>query len=951
MTEETARVLMGAGVECVCRGPIAIKGKGTLITYFVTSPQEGGSLTDPMGLKRGNSCYFLSRKDDEGALLRNPLGKQPAGGGGKLTTTDTTVVDIKPVFLEVPSQDQQKVLATEDKGEETENMQEQVATDNKSSLLSSVSGDPSQNNCSINSEANKKETSSSILQITKLPKQVPTIKYTESVNVKADNDNREQAGVRVARNDSQRSNISIEPDNRSIILPIGSNIDVRVPIFQDSTANIQNREINQQSIVIVNNMYSSPITSINMAASDASPSISIINIHPIATSDCVTCSTQVAPVCCTNAAGNERRSSLVHPGSAPHECLDKSTYVPMKSNTSPTRGRRQEDELISPTMSSLYPSLPSKQINVNTNTLPVSTSHDSNVTVQSGTVNEGKNDTSNDFLRMETQPSSLVCPHTLSLATIIPKSLDTESNSTPQLKEASVSYMVNETKFMLPSDPFREKISSCASEISNPNLSFPAADEILRTDSDNDASARKGPASSPTAVDDITSVNSVGKCCINLQAGNSEKVSCNMLPDSLLGREECNVIYDTPIMSHSYPDYCQEVIFHNRKTMFLPFHLPSPPELYNSFIAVTSPVFSHSNIPSPILTTSPPVCYPFFPGTTCSTPPDTPPADTQLMAICTSHPSFTELDQRTVPPVLKVSLSEVQEVSEESNQPESPIIEFQDKNEAPKDLVIKEPRTLSTKDITCPYLKSFNEERENMRLGRGSHAEAEPYFPFNINDIPKRNRSMSVQEGRISLVKMKKFQHPIYSRIKETTRKKIREAFMGSTKSVDKLTPAKHIYDDLFSSESTEDSASESGGTDDQSSSYTSDKCRSKNVSTNKGVPCDGDKGVSGQLLSASNVLKENELGTENCGKSDIEIAGDTDTQSAEEASSTRKLRPDRFSPTIPRKFSKFCDSRSTESIFSRLGTTSKEEKQLLDRKIHVLPNQAQQRKRNQVFV
>lgn len=37
-TEATAKVLMSAGYTCECRGPIYVKGKGTLTTYFVKTP-------------------------------------------------------------------------------------------------------------------------------------------------------------------------------------------------------------------------------------------------------------------------------------------------------------------------------------------------------------------------------------------------------------------------------------------------------------------------------------------------------------------------------------------------------------------------------------------------------------------------------------------------------------------------------------------------------------------------------------------------------------------------------------------------------------------------------------------------------------------------------------------------------------------------------------------------
>ena len=37
VTEDTAKVLINAGYDCECRGPIFVKGKGTLTTYYVNN--------------------------------------------------------------------------------------------------------------------------------------------------------------------------------------------------------------------------------------------------------------------------------------------------------------------------------------------------------------------------------------------------------------------------------------------------------------------------------------------------------------------------------------------------------------------------------------------------------------------------------------------------------------------------------------------------------------------------------------------------------------------------------------------------------------------------------------------------------------------------------------------------------------------------------------------------
>ncbi|XP_073947635.1 adenylate cyclase type 2 Ac76E isoform X2 [Choristoneura fumiferana] len=44
VTEDTAKVLMNAGYTCECRGPTYVKGKGTLTTYFVKTPNIGGGM-------------------------------------------------------------------------------------------------------------------------------------------------------------------------------------------------------------------------------------------------------------------------------------------------------------------------------------------------------------------------------------------------------------------------------------------------------------------------------------------------------------------------------------------------------------------------------------------------------------------------------------------------------------------------------------------------------------------------------------------------------------------------------------------------------------------------------------------------------------------------------------------------------------------------------------------
>ncbi|KAK4296504.1 hypothetical protein Pmani_031004, partial [Petrolisthes manimaculis] len=83
VTEETAAVLKGAGWICECRGPTQIKGKGTLITYFVCTPYEPHP-NNPNALRA-----------DEGALLRQPAPTKLSLLGSSL---EASQVDDKPTM-------------------------------------------------------------------------------------------------------------------------------------------------------------------------------------------------------------------------------------------------------------------------------------------------------------------------------------------------------------------------------------------------------------------------------------------------------------------------------------------------------------------------------------------------------------------------------------------------------------------------------------------------------------------------------------------------------------------------------------------------------------------------------------------------------------------------------------------------------------------------------------
>ena len=47
MTDETAEVLMRANYKCALRGPIFVKGKGIITTYFARTPFDDKKSNEP----------------------------------------------------------------------------------------------------------------------------------------------------------------------------------------------------------------------------------------------------------------------------------------------------------------------------------------------------------------------------------------------------------------------------------------------------------------------------------------------------------------------------------------------------------------------------------------------------------------------------------------------------------------------------------------------------------------------------------------------------------------------------------------------------------------------------------------------------------------------------------------------------------------------------------------
>ncbi|XP_042876635.1 adenylate cyclase type 2-like [Penaeus japonicus] len=98
VTEETAAIFQGAGWKCECRGPRAIKGKGTLVTYLVTTPQ------DPPASELRNAASAYALRPEEGALLRRPTAA---------SVKDVLTVGSNPLPPEPPQKDPSPLPAGE----------------------------------------------------------------------------------------------------------------------------------------------------------------------------------------------------------------------------------------------------------------------------------------------------------------------------------------------------------------------------------------------------------------------------------------------------------------------------------------------------------------------------------------------------------------------------------------------------------------------------------------------------------------------------------------------------------------------------------------------------------------------------------------------------------------------------------------------------------------------
>ena len=909
MTEETATVLMHAGVECTCRGPIAVKGKGTLTTYFVTTPQEGGSLTDPKGLKRGNSCYAF-KSEDQGALLRNPVDAaqtdkgaadkdasinkllevptidvkpQSANGHDKVTCSATTVSEISPFDSKInpPISINNEILNCE----------------------MAVISDPLNGHEHISS-AN-------------IANNISGARCVDEHLVGADESGSKDKNIHYLPDKSNPSIISIESDSRSIILPIGSNLDVRVPLFHDSTDN-DNHTSKQQSIVIVNNMYSKPITSVSMTTTNVSPNISIINIHPILPTlkTNVTCSSSCPTSTPVSWSANRRASEVQTILGSP---------VNVSQNYSAAANDPSYENIKCPKCSIDVPEIDSNESQNYAKTYSVFSSNNGRSTVPA--INSFSTQ-ENGNIKKDISATNLIFsnifPHTTKIQQptrnmeITSCATSTTTNSTtpsiftePQPVISSLLNELDSTSNLMYnsstySTDFVSGINSCCIDVeeqpSSIKTKYFVSDVII-----DDSNSKLEPDLMPLKYF-ITNHNP-SECSTEME----------LMKKSISSTVEINPPTDletASLMWKSCPEYSHDNTSLQRQCMFLPFHLPSPTE-FDTYIPVTSPIFSYSTIPSPIFPPSPPTCFSVYPSVTSCSPPGTPLEIIEGKFMSTA----IEINAVNSPIAMKPNLQDVIECVEELSPPETETEE--NKSKTPIN-----GKTSPKSHSTCPYLKSFKEERERMKLGRGSFAD-EHYLPFNINDLPKRNRSMSVQEGKHSLLRMKKFQSPIYSRLKEKTRKKFLKAFSVSSKSVDKIAPPVNVYDDLFVSDST-DSGSESGTTDELESSATNEQTLLKTETVIQIVGNEKHNRTPPSLSINSDVLIENDPVSINCKNKD---------------GPRRKRLPD----LAPLKLNP--ESRSADSIFAMLSTGVKDDVQTLDRKLHVIPNKTHQRKRNQVFV
>ena len=587
----------------------------------------------------------------------------------------------------------------------------------------------------------------------------------------------EDAKTLMSRTSSRHSNISIEPEGRSIVLPLGSNLDVRVPLFQDGITTNPSSSSSQQSIVIVNNIYSGPITSVSVANSDSSPSISIINIHPVVSS--LETTTATMPITareqsCTSIGVND---SLVKQ----HNISDR----PL--NLGITTGFISGSNLY--LMSSDKSSRKMVIASSDHTTCPctVTTTNKAKLCAdkfECSANSQGKipgNDAALDDLTLPDEEYEDQSRIEDSSSSVKPLTLPTSMISTH--------YVLTETM----SSP---RTSTCLT-IASPNYaSYSSGQTAVKCSEDSENSSSL--------------------------THNSETNPLISVPHKKLSDETLEEVIDATIsVGSSASNFIATTELNDgrKKSMTLPFHLPSPPEIATTFVAISSPFFDSSEAPSPISLSMPAdgqsssvlesnssrglsKVSQFFKSNNSEKkdqprqlPPDrgkgnnggahdTASNDKAIKCHqynskhsinnygndCCDESPDSEDKLGPMPNIIKFTSGKYPDrlsFIEEKFMPLPTIVQNEE---------LKYSRRFSLRDdsLSSPYLSSLNEERCRIKQGLPSF---EYYKDANIDNIPRRNRSMSLQDDKYSLLKFRKMQTPFYTKLKETTRKKLKEAF------------------------------------------------------------------------------------------------------------------------------------------------------------------------------
>ncbi|XP_047736309.1 uncharacterized protein LOC108664914, partial [Hyalella azteca] len=980
-TEETAQVLLSAGVECACRGPIAVKGKGTLTTYFVIAPQDSSSLVESGGLKRMASFYSF-KPEDHGALIRGtadipnivndksvssaktlmvpsiqesgdnlksdsskstgriPVAKSSItsatiemtdnkadGNGLQSLLGDTSNFDGVVAELETPAEEVNHSithlpLVSETSGETKTQAEfteiELIVTESDStSACGIIGGRENHGSGLLNIESQPIELTQEIIQNSEpIEKLVSSIENDEDFRtgvtdtLNPDDDMKEKIPM-----NCRHTHINIEADNESILLPIGSNLDVRLPMFPEKS-NPLSPNANQHSIVILNNMYSCPITSINVVPSSAAPSISIINIHPMLPASTNNTEKITQPL----------KHSVVSfiPNNTPLHSAEKEKKLTGSSGTeciAECLPPSQEISTRSNNLQTMLPDWTSPICNWNSKTnyqSEIPLLEDS--LVESDVKTPGQLSTNLSGMPYNGVPDNFLNSNNISSVPVAPIEVNfsggVRSSSLQQNKEDRLKVCnnnleedVNDKSARLTQGTQthdRRPQPEFLSSIARPKRYLTKQESLIvnkvgALDDHVDFKLLRHASLVPFGSEVITQIFGHGK---SNEYDNPFTESCQNFSNLSMIKTDTNVRLsnEKDVLDASQTSLQSvnqkltnstnglELAFRNP---VLPFHLPSPPAECSTFIALNSPEFTLSTLPSPILPPTP-THKPFGPGTTCSTP-----SDSQELP--------------GMPPLIDLNCFDIS-ARYPAEMERLPFVGMVNKYKPKRSMSVRDDRPF-------PYLQHFREERRKPRLELGYQFKSKIRSPEAVDNVKRRGRSMSVQEDSFARLKLQ--HHPLYLQSQ------------GISMKFDEHTGNKMA---LFP---------QSGSTEEGSDEFFSSDSTFGAPSVNDTVleKLNFDSQFSRMVTPAVyNSFHENSA-----------VACPPFSNEGKEEHDIFSPHPPGLpipcpSPTFYPKF-KCVESKSTESLYSVIGSLTNDENQILDRKFLVLSSKSPQRKRNQVFV